>query len=100
MPAIESAGLTESPDEVSADLGFRNIHYFAAAATQYGTQAKGGYEYDGNSYDIKFYHVDGFNTCNTCHDPHTLEINIVAVPDLPHRRERGRGLRDGPHGRL
>ncbi|MCB0239947.1 MAG: hypothetical protein KDH08_15175, partial [Anaerolineae bacterium] len=76
--AIEKVGLTDSPDEVSADLGFRNIHYFAAAATQYGAQAEGGYQYDGNSYDIKFYHVDGFNTCNTCHDPHTLEINIVA----------------------
>ena len=76
--AIEKVGLTDSPDEVSADLGFRNVHYFAAAATQYGTEAKGGYEYDGNSYDAKFYHVDGFNTCNTCHDPHTLEINLVA----------------------
>lgn len=76
--AIEKVGLTDSPDEVSADLGFRNIHYFAAAATQYGAQAEGGYQYDGNSYDIKFYHVDGFNTCNTCHDPHTLEINIMA----------------------
>ena len=74
--AIEEVGLTDSPDEVSADLGFRNIHYFAAAATQYGAEAEGGYQYDGNSYDIKFYHVDGFNTCNTCHDPHTLEINI------------------------
>ena len=76
--AIETAGLTDSPDEVSADLGFKNVHYFAAAATQYGAQAEGGYQYDGNSYDIKFYHVDGFNTCNTCHDPHTLEIDLAS----------------------
>ncbi len=74
--SIADAGLVESPDEVSADLGFRNIHYFAAAATQYGTEVKGGYEYDGKPYDIKFFHVEGYNTCYTCHDQHTLEIRI------------------------
>ena len=69
-----AAGVGE--DTVSEELGFRNIHYFAAAATKYGTEAKGGYEYDGNTYDIKFFHVEGYNTCATCHSPHTLEINI------------------------
>ena len=39
-------------------------------------EAKGGYEYDGKMYDAKFFHVEGYNTCNTCHDPHTLELNI------------------------
>ncbi len=73
---ISDTGLTEDVDTVSEDLGFRNIHYFAAAATQFGTQAKGGYEYDGKMYDAKFFHVEGYNTCNTCHDPHTLELNI------------------------
>lgn len=46
--AIEKAGATDE-DTVVADLGFRNIHYYAAAATKYGTLAKGGYEYDGKS---------------------------------------------------
>lgn len=74
--AIDDLGLTDSPDEVSADLGFRNVHYFAAAATQYGAQVMGGYQYDGKTYDVKFEHVQGFDTCNTCHDPHTLELNL------------------------
>jgi hypothetical protein len=57
-------------------FGFRNIHYYAAAATQYGTLVKGGYEYEGQSYDGKFQHPAPFNTCNGCHDPHALEMNL------------------------
>ena len=74
--AIETAGLTESPDEVSEDLGFINIHYYAATATKYGTMAKGGYEYDGKSYDGFFAHVEEFSTCIDCHDSHTLEVKV------------------------
>ena len=54
----------EDPDAVVAPIkddqgkdvtfGFRNIHYYAAAATLYGTQVKGGYEYEGKLYDAKF----------------------------------------------
>lgn len=51
--SIEKAGLKDM-DTPSADLGFTNIHYFAAAATLYGTQVKGGYEYEGKAYDAKF----------------------------------------------
>jgi hypothetical protein len=51
--AIEEVGLTGELDTVSADLGFINIHYFAAASTQYGTQVQGGYEYEGLSYDAR-----------------------------------------------
>lgn len=74
--SIEEAGLTEDVDTVSEDLGFRNIHYFAAAATKYGTMAKGGYEYDGKSYDGFFAHVDGFESCEGCHNSHTLELKV------------------------
>ena len=74
--SIEDAGLTDSPDEVSEDLGFSNIHYYAAAATQYGTMAKGGYEYDGKVYDSRYDHVEGYNTCDSCHDSHTLEVKL------------------------
>jgi hypothetical protein len=71
---IEGVGVGD--DEVSADLRFRNIHYYAAAATKYGTLAKGGYEYDGMSYDGNFAHVDEFDTCIECHDMHTLEVRV------------------------
>ncbi len=74
--AIEEAGLTDDPDAASEDLGFINIHYYAAAATQYGTLAMGGYQYDGKTYDAKFQHAGGYDTCYTCHDSHTLEIEI------------------------
>ena len=73
---IADAGLAEDLDTVSADMGFTNIHYYAAAATQYGTLAKGGYEYAGKSYDGRFDHVASHNTCIECHNPHTLEVNL------------------------
>jgi hypothetical protein len=75
--SIAGAGLAEGDeDTVSEDLGFTNIHYFAAAATQFGTLAMGGYEYDGKSYDAKFDHVAPYNTCVNCHNPHTLEVEF------------------------
>lgn len=74
--SIAEAGLTDDPDAVSEDLGFSNIHYYAAAATQYGTVTMGGYEYDGKSYDSKFDHVEGYDTCVDCHNPHTLEVRF------------------------
>jgi hypothetical protein len=71
---IETAGVED--DAVSEDLGFRNIHYYAAAATKYGTLAKGGYQYEGKSYDGNFAHVDQFDTCIECHDTHSLEVRV------------------------
>ncbi len=73
--SLEKAGLKDM-DTPSPDLGFINIHYYAAAATLYGTQAKGGYEYEGKAYDAKFDHVPGFDTCVGCHNPHTLELRL------------------------
>ena len=57
-------------------LGFRNVHYFPAAATLYGGVAKGGYQYDGKSYDGKFRHVEGIDSCIGCHDPHSLQVKV------------------------
>jgi hypothetical protein len=74
--SIADAGLTEDVDAISEDLGFSNIHYYAAAATLYGTIAEGGYQYDAKTYDAKNNHVAGYETCISCHDPHTLEVKI------------------------
>jgi hypothetical protein len=63
-------------DTVSSDLGFINIHYYVAAANQFGTVVKGGYEYDGITYDARFSHIPGYNACVTCHNPHSLEVEI------------------------
>jgi len=77
---LETAGVEEFSevdlDAVTEGLGFSNIHYYAAAATKYGTLAKGGYEYAGNTYDGNFAHVEEFDTCIECHSPHTLEVQV------------------------
>ncbi len=57
-------------------LGFINIHYRAAAASLYGSQANGGYQYAGKSYDAKNQHVDGADSCVGCHNPHEGEVLV------------------------
>jgi hypothetical protein len=77
QPGVEAYLAARGPttgDVVNPALSFRNIHYFAAAATLYGNHAKGGYQYAGMTYDGRFAHVLGFDRCITCHDPHSLEI--------------------------
>lgn len=74
--AIEEAGLTGDLNQVSADLTFINIHYYAAAASLFGSQVHGGYEYEGQTYQMRFTHVEGFDSCADCHNPHTLEVNV------------------------
>lgn len=71
--SIEKAGLTDD-DTPSADLGFTNIHYYAAAVSRYGHTVMGGYEYEGKAYDVVFDHVAGYQTCTECHDSHTLAL--------------------------
>ena len=90
--AIADAGVDE--DTVSEDLGFRNIHYYAAAATKYGTLAKGGYEYDGNAYDAEFKHVEGYETCIQCHNSHTLEVRVEECATCHEGVETAEDLRD------
>jgi len=57
-------------------FGFRNVHYYAAAATLYGGMTHGGYEYEGMSYDAKNTHVEGYDSCTGCHNPHTLKVKV------------------------
>ena len=78
--AIAEAGL-EDMDTSSEDLGFTNIHYYAAAPTMYGTLTMGGYQYEGKTYDAKNDHVEGFDTCVGCHSPHTLELKAESCAE-------------------
>lgn len=94
-----SAAVGEDLDTVSVDLRFLNIHYYAAAATRYGTEVKGGYEYEGKTYDARFDHVAGYDSCISCHNMHTLEIKVdvcsschtgvASVEDIEKIRMRG-----------
>jgi hypothetical protein len=51
-----------------------NIHYFAAAATLYGTEVQGAYEYATEGYNSRLTHVGGFQTCTQCHDIHRQDV--------------------------
>lgn len=73
---IDEATLDMDADTVNEELGFINIHYFAAAATKYGTIANGGYQYAGKTYDGFFVHVPEYDACQECHNPHTLELKL------------------------
>ncbi|MBD3309490.1 hypothetical protein GF339_17880 [candidate division KSB3 bacterium] len=63
-------------DAVAEKLGFMNVHYFAAGATKFGTEAKGGYEYEGKDYVGVFRHVPKYAGCITCHSTHKLEVKV------------------------
>jgi hypothetical protein len=63
-------------DTVADSLGFINVHYFAAGATRYGTEAKGAYEYDGQTYAGYFLHRKAVSGCTDCHSTHELEIQV------------------------
>ncbi len=75
--AISDAAVVDD-DTADEDLGFENIHYFAAGATLYAGLARGGYQYaDAEPYDARFRHVPSHDTCFECHDQHTLEIKVA-----------------------
>lgn len=61
-----------------AELGFINIHYFAAGATRFGGQARGAYQYDGKDYVGLFQHVPSRSQCTECHDQHALSVRVEA----------------------
>ena len=65
-------------DTPRSALSFQNIHYYAAAASQFGTVVKGGYQYAAKTYDARFAHITGYNACITCHNPHSLKVDFNA----------------------
>jgi hypothetical protein len=68
--AASSPNTVPVDEEGAPTLRFRNVHYFAAGSTLFGTEAKGAYEFEGQTYT-------GMNThpiamCTDCHDAHML----------------------------
>lgn len=92
--AIEEAGLTDEPNTVSEDLGFINIHFYAAAASLYGSEVEGGYQFAGNTYQPRYFHVEGYQTCDDCHAPHSLELKIEECADCHEDVEDVEDLRE------
>jgi hypothetical protein len=80
--SVNSAINGIQPDEVSDQLSFRNIHYFAAGATLFGGDARGAYEYDGQEYVGPFTHGGtGPTQCLQCHAAHDLKVRVDGCTD-------------------
>jgi len=77
--AIAELGLVE-PDMPSAELSFINSHA-TSAATIFGSEVQGAYQYAGNDYVGRFYRGEDFFTCITCHDQHSLELKADTCGD-------------------
>ena len=76
-----TASLNRAIAGVAADtpdpkLAFVHVHYFPAGATRYGTEAKVGYESQGNTYAGRFNHVRRMSSCTNCHEPHGGVVQV------------------------
>lgn len=76
MDQVDARVVDLEDDTVYPDIAFINIHYAAAASTQLGGTMRGGYQYEGRSYAGPFAHVEGLDTCVSCHDPHKTEVAL------------------------
>jgi hypothetical protein len=63
-------------DVPNPDLRFINPHYATAAATWLGGYGGAGYHYDNRDYSGRFFHARPVSSCNSCHEPHTLEVDL------------------------
>jgi hypothetical protein len=96
-PTVDKAIAGLDPDVVSTDLSFINVHYAVGAATLLGGDAQGAYQYAGKTYVGRFAHVEDYDTCIECHDPHSTaldadtcspcHLNVVDRSDLRAIRE-------------
>ncbi|TNF30832.1 MAG: Ig-like domain-containing protein [Deltaproteobacteria bacterium] len=73
---IVDADADAAPDTKNDALRFTNIHYYAAGATLEAGRVRGGYQYAGKTYDWRFRHVPGYDSCIGCHDQHTLQVKV------------------------
>lgn len=71
--AAATDGLAE--DEINEDITFINVHYKIGGAVRYGADVKVGYEYPGQTYAGFYPHVEDYQQCTDCHDPHSSAID-------------------------
>ena len=72
-------------DSGEGPYSFLNIHYYAAAATLFGTESNAGYEYDEEYIPRDTFpsHPDDFSTCEGCHMTNAENgENHTWIPDL------------------
>jgi hypothetical protein len=71
---VERATTDMALDEPDGDLRFINPHYATAAATWLGGYGRAGFQYEDRTYSGRFFHARPVASCNSCHEPHTLEV--------------------------
>jgi hypothetical protein len=64
----------------SAKLVFVDSHNISAA-TSFGTEVQGAYEYVGKTYRGRFLRGGVFFNCLRCHDPHTQKVKVETCGD-------------------
>ncbi len=72
---VDSTASGFADDDLVPDASFITPHYYYAAETLLGGEAKGGYEYPNKTYVGRFNHANGVQTCTQCHNPHSTRIN-------------------------
>ena len=72
--AIAELNLIE-PDVPSEELSFINSHS-TSAATSFGSEVQGAYQYSGKTYKGRFNRGEEFFTCLRCHNQHSLELKF------------------------
>ncbi len=75
-PTVNRALGDKEADTPDQSIRFANIHYFAAGATLFGSEAQGAYQFAGKEYVGKHPHVEAGFDCKSCHDVHALEVKV------------------------
>ncbi len=91
-PGIAAALGDKEADTPDPEIAFLNPHYKAAAASLYGAEAMGMYEYEGKSYAGLYDHAPE-PLCTSCHDPHRLEVRTAELCTACHRVDDPRMIR-------
>lgn len=73
---VEEATADLAVDDPNSALRFINPHYATAAATWLGGYGGAGYHFEGQDYSGRFFHARPVASCNSCHQPHTLEVEF------------------------
>jgi hypothetical protein len=76
-PTVNKALAGKDPETPDPAIRFSNIHYFAAGATVFGSEAQGAYQFEGKEY-VGANTKHPVNKCADCHDVHALEVKVDA----------------------
>jgi len=71
---VENAVIDLPEDEVNQDLSVINVHYRIGGAVRFGSEVTVDYEYPELSYAGFYPHVEDYQDCTQCYDPHSLSI--------------------------